>query len=70
LPDGTRLAELPGTHAGASDVVTSRDSRFAFVTLEGIGDEPGTIDIFDLKTWRTVATVKVGKQVGGIALLP
>ena len=70
LSDGTRLAELPGTHAGASDVVTSRDSRFAFVTLEGTGDEPGTIDIIDLKTWRRVATVEVGKQVGGLALLP
>jgi DNA-binding beta-propeller fold protein YncE len=70
LSDGARLAEIPGTRAAASDVATSRDSRFAFVSLEGIGDEPGTIDIIDLKTLQKVATVAIGKQAGGIAVLP
>jgi len=54
----------------ASGVATSRDSRFAFVTLEGIGGQPGTIDIIDLKTLRKVATVEIGSRAGGIAVLP
>ena len=70
LSDGARLAEVPGTRTVASGVVTSRDSRFAFVTLEGIGGQPGTVDIIDLKTLRKVATVEIGSRAGGIAVLP
>jgi DNA-binding beta-propeller fold protein YncE len=70
LSDGALLAEIPGTRKAASGVATSRDSRFAFVTLEGIGGEPGTIDIIDLKTLRKVATVEIGGQAGGIGVLP
>lgn len=70
LSDDALLAEIPGTRKVASGVTVSRDSRFAFVTLEGIGGDPGTIDIIDLKTLQKVASVEIGKQAGGIALLP
>ena len=48
-------------------VVISPDSRYAFVTVEGIGAEPGKVDIFDLTTFERVADVPVGQQAGGIA---
>jgi DNA-binding beta-propeller fold protein YncE len=66
----TLMAQIPGTRKIASGVAVSRDSRYAFVTLEGIGGDPGTIDIIDLKTLQNVASVEIGKQAGGIALLP
>jgi hypothetical protein len=70
LSDARKIAEVAGSRRVASGVVTSSDSRYAFVTLEGIGGDPGTIDIIDLRTNARVASVDVGKQAGGIAMLP
>lgn len=69
LSDAKMLAEVPGTRKVASGVAVSADSRYAFVTLEGIGGEPGTVDIIDLKALTRVASLDVGKQAGGIAVL-
>jgi DNA-binding beta-propeller fold protein YncE len=70
LADDTLMAQIPGTRKIASGVAVSRDSRYAFVTLEGIGGDPGTVDIIDLKTLQKVASVEIGKQAGGIAVMP
>jgi DNA-binding beta-propeller fold protein YncE len=70
LSDASLLAEVPGTRTVASGVAVSADSRYAFVTLEGIGGDPGTVDIIDLASREKVATVDIGKQAGGIAVLP
>ena len=70
LSDATMLAQVPGTRKVASGVAVSADSRYAFVTLEGVGGDPGTVDIIDLASRAKVATVDIGKQAGGIALLP
>jgi DNA-binding beta-propeller fold protein YncE len=70
LADDSLLAEIHGTHKVASGVAVSRDSRYAFVTLEGVGGDPGAIDIIDLKALRTVATVELGRRANGIGLLP
>jgi DNA-binding beta-propeller fold protein YncE len=70
LSDDTLLAEIPGTRKVASGVAVSPDARYAFVTLEGIGGDPGTIDIVDLTALHRVASVEIGKQAGGIAILP
>ena len=48
-------------------VVISPDSRYAFVTVEGVGAEPGKVDIYDLATLERVADVPVAQQAGGIA---
>ena len=53
----------------ASGVAVSRDSRYAFVTLEGIGGQPGTVDVIDLVTLKKVATADVGRQAGGVAVM-
>ncbi len=43
------------------------DGAFAFVTLEGVGSEPGTVEVYDVAAGRRLAAVDVGKQAGGIA---
>ena len=49
-------------------VIISPDNKFAFVSVEGIGGEPGKLDVIDLRKARLVSSVEVGKQAGGIAL--
>jgi DNA-binding beta-propeller fold protein YncE len=46
--------------------VVSPDNRYAFVTEEGRGSEPGTLEVFDLATFKSVATVDLGQQAAGI----
>jgi DNA-binding beta-propeller fold protein YncE len=66
LASGKEIALLPTRRRVASGVVISPDDRYAFVTVEGIGSEPGTVEVIDLRVLRTVATVDVGQQAGGI----
>ncbi|MCH8327605.1 MAG: hypothetical protein IID15_03665 [Candidatus Marinimicrobia bacterium] len=47
--------------------VISPDSRYAFVSVEGAGDQPGTVDIIDLQSLKMVTHADIGKQAGGIA---
>jgi len=37
------------------------------VTAEGVGGEPGAVDVFDLQALERVASVDVGQQAGGVA---
>ena len=47
---GKELARgCPTTRRVPSGLVISPDSRYAFVTLEGVGAEPGTVDVIDLR---------------------
>lgn len=48
-------------------VVVTPDSRYAFVSSEGVGSAPGKVDVYDLKTMARVGSVDVGQQAGGIA---
>jgi DNA-binding beta-propeller fold protein YncE len=66
LATGKEIALVPTKRKVASGVVISSDDRYAFVTVEGIGSEPGTVEVIDLRALRTVATVDVGQQAGGI----
>ena len=63
---GKELARIPTTRKVVHGVVVSDDDRYAFVSVEGIGSEPGTVDIIDLMTLRKVASIDVGQQAGGI----
>jgi DNA-binding beta-propeller fold protein YncE len=47
-------------------VAVSPDSRYAFVSVEGIGGEPGTVDVIDLESVELAGSVDMGKQAGGI----
>ena len=70
MSDNAKVAEIPGSRGVASGVAVSVDSRFAFVTCEGKNAERGAVDIIDLRLLRKVVSVDVGKQAGGIAMLP
>lgn len=67
LDTGTQLAEVPSTRKVTHGVVVSPDGAYAFVTVEGIGGQPGTVEVLDLVSYQTVATADVGKQAGGIS---
>ena len=70
LSDGALLADIADTRSVASGVAVSHDSRYAFVTLEGVGGEPGTVDVLDLRRLIMVASLDMGKQAGGITMVP
>ncbi|MEO8029462.1 MAG: YncE family protein [Gemmatimonadota bacterium] len=63
---GKELARIPTSRRVPSGLVISPDDRYAFVTLEGVGSEPGTVDIIDLNALSRIASVDVGQQAGGI----
>jgi len=54
----------------AHGIAVSEDSRYAFVTAEGVGSEPGKLDIVDLSALRRVASVSIGQQATGVAMVP
>jgi DNA-binding beta-propeller fold protein YncE len=66
LRSGRELARLPTKRKVLHGVVVSPDDRYAFVTVEGIGSEPGTVEVIDLTALKTVATVDVGPTAAGI----
>lgn len=63
---GREAARIPTTRRVVSGLTISSDDRYAFVTQEGVGAEPGAVDVIDLATFRNVATVDIGQQAGGI----
>ena len=66
LKSGKELARLPTKRKVLHGVVVSPDDRYAFVTVEGVGSEPGTVEVIDLKALKTVATVDVAQGTAGI----
>lgn len=66
LETGAELARIPNSRRVTHGVAVTPDGRYAFVTCEGVGGEPGGVDVLDLQALRRVATAEVGKQAGGI----
>jgi DNA-binding beta-propeller fold protein YncE len=66
IASGKELARVPTARKAASGVTVSSDDRYAFVSVEGVGAQPGTVEIIDLETMAKVASVDVGPQAGGI----
>ena len=48
-------------------IAISSDSKYAFISAEGIGGEPGKVDVIDLQKLELISSINVGKQAGGIA---
>lgn len=67
LAGGQSVLEAKSSTILTHGVVSSPDSRYAFVSVEGKGAEPGKVDIYDLARRERVASVAVGQQAGGIA---
>jgi DNA-binding beta-propeller fold protein YncE len=66
VESGRELARIPTKRKIPDGVVISPDNRYAFVAVEGIGSEPGTVEVIDLQALKTVATVDVPQQAVGI----
>ncbi|MBX3148022.1 MAG: hypothetical protein KF785_14750 [Gemmatimonadales bacterium] len=67
LTTGKQVGKFTSSTTVTHGVVITPDSRYAFVSNEGKGAEPGKVDIYDLQALAKVATVDVGQQAGGIA---
>jgi DNA-binding beta-propeller fold protein YncE len=66
IATGAEVARVATSRRVASGVALSSDDRYAFVTQEGVGSEPGAVDVIDLGALRKVATIDIGQQAGGI----
>ncbi|MCY4627341.1 MAG: YncE family protein, partial [Acidobacteria bacterium] len=67
LESGTERASVAASARITHGVVITPDSRFAIVTVEEIGGEPGRVEFYNLETLDREAVVEVGKQASGIA---
>jgi DNA-binding beta-propeller fold protein YncE len=67
LATGNSLARIKNSSTVANGVAVTSDSRYAFVSSEGVGAAPGKVDVYDLRALTKVGTVDVGQQAGGIA---
>lgn len=63
------LARLKTKRKVLHGAVVSPDDRYAFVSVEGIGSEPGNVEIIDLTSLKIVATVDVPSEAAGIDFL-
>jgi DNA-binding beta-propeller fold protein YncE len=63
---GKELARIPTKRKVVHGAVVTPDDRYAFITVEGVGEEPGTVEVIDLSSYKTVATVDVGPQAAGV----
>jgi DNA-binding beta-propeller fold protein YncE len=66
IASGRELARVPTKRKVVHGAVVSPDNRYVFISVEGIGSEPGTVEMIDLTSFKTIATVDVGQQAGGI----
>jgi DNA-binding beta-propeller fold protein YncE len=63
---GQELARVRTKRKVVHGVAVSPDDRYAFISVEGIAAEPGTVEVLDLKSLTMVGSVDVGAQAGGI----
>jgi DNA-binding beta-propeller fold protein YncE len=63
---GKELAKLPTKRKVVHGAVVTPDNRYAFISIEGIGTDPGTVEVIDLQSLMTVATIDVPQQAAGI----
>jgi len=68
LDSGTELARVETTRRIPHGVAITADGRYTLATVEGIGGEPGMVEVFDNRSFQRIGALAVGKQAGGIAL--
>ncbi|HEV8357183.1 MAG TPA: YncE family protein [Gemmatimonadales bacterium] len=61
-------ARIPTTKRIPHGIAFSPDGRYAFVTQESVGTDPGAVDAIDLTTLTRVASLPLPLQPTGIAL--
>jgi len=63
---GKELARLPTKRKVVHGVVVSPDNLYGFFTVEGVGEQPGTVEVVDLEVKKIVAEVDTPPQAAGI----
>lgn len=63
------LARIATTKPVVHGVAYAPDGRYAYVTQESVGADPGAVDVIDLSTLRVVASVPLPAQPTGITIL-
>jgi DNA-binding beta-propeller fold protein YncE len=66
IATGKEVARIATQRKVVHGVVVSPDDRYAFISVEGIGAEPGTLEVIDLARRARVASVDLGQMAGGI----
>ncbi len=66
LETGKETAKIANSRLVSHGVTISQDSKYAFVSVEGIGGEPGSVEVIDIIASKIVDYVETGKQAGGI----
>lgn len=61
------LARIPTSKKIPHGIAYSPDSRYAFITCESVGTDPGAVDAIDLTTLQRVASLPLPLQPTGIA---
>src|SRR5881397_3141805 len=72
LVDAQSLAEvakIPTSKPLPHGIAYSPDGRWAFISQESVGIDPGAVDVIDLTTRARVATIPVPRQPTGITIL-
>jgi DNA-binding beta-propeller fold protein YncE len=70
ITSGKELARLPTKRRVVHGIAVTDDDTYAFVTAEGVASEPGTVEVIDLRTLKTAATLDLPPQAGGVDVLP
>lgn len=68
LASGTELARVQTARSVVHGIVATSDGRYAFVSVEGIGSEPGSVEMIDLDAFKTVARIDIAPQAAGLDL--
>src|SRR5580692_3097484 len=63
---GKELVRLPTRRKVVHGAVVTPDNRYAFISVEGIGSDPGTVEVIDLNSLTNVGTLDVPQQAAGI----
>jgi DNA-binding beta-propeller fold protein YncE len=66
IASARELARVPTKRKVVHGVAVSPDNLYAFITVEGVGSEPGTLEIIDLQSHKTAATVDTPPQAAGV----
>lgn len=66
----TEVARIPTSKKLPHGVAYAPGGRWAFISVESIGVDPGAVDVIDLWTLSRVASIAVPLQPTGITILP
>lgn len=70
LDSGRSVARIATSTTLPHGIAIPGDGRYAFVSVEGVGAEPGKVDVIDLTTLERIDSIEVGQLAAGIAAVP